>query len=156
MHGLPVGFEDEVLGCNHADRPTGPHSDGRLNIEIAIDDALANTLRAELDPSPVSGQEAGEVLTDGGGCSFNRSPETDPILRIAAGGGEAVMKLNGVIVPLAGSETENGASTYQAPGVTMTVRSLGDNADWRSDAELVFALDGGPTVGYRGFYSCGD
>ncbi|MAS06875.1 MAG: DUF305 domain-containing protein [Ahrensia sp.] len=119
-----------------------------------IDDALANTLRAELDPSPVSGEEAGEVLPAGGGGSFNRSPETDPILRIAAGGGDAVMKLNGVIVPLAGSEAENGASTYQAPGVTMTVRSLVDDADWRSDAELVFALDGGPTVGYRGFYAC--
>ncbi|PWJ13326.1 DUF305 domain-containing protein [Jannaschia seohaensis] len=29
-----------------------------------------------------------------------------------------------------------------------------EEADWRADAELVFALDEGLTVGYRGVYSC--
>ncbi len=119
-----------------------------------IDDALANTLRAELDPAPLSGEEADNVLSSGVRCAFNRSPETDPILWTGSDGGDAVMKLNGVIVPLTGGEATNGANAYEAPGVTMTVRSLGDEADWRSDAELVFALDEGPTVGYRGFYAC--
>jgi hypothetical protein len=36
----------------------------------------------------------------------------------------------------------------------MTIRPLGDEANWRSDAGLVFTLDQGLTVGYRGFYAC--
>jgi len=119
-----------------------------------IDDALANTLVATLDPAPLTDEEADNVLSAGARCAFNRSPETDPILLTGSDGGDAVMKLNGVIVPLTGGEAVNGANAYEAPGVTMTVRPLGDDADWRSNAELVFALEEGPTVGYRGFYRC--
>ena len=36
----------------------------------------------------------------------------------------------------------------------MTVTPLGAEADWRGDADLVFALAQGPTVGYRGFWTC--
>jgi hypothetical protein len=31
---------------------------------------------------------------------------------------------------------------------------LGKQADWRADAELVFALEPGPRIGNRGFYGC--
>jgi hypothetical protein len=34
------------------------------------------------------------------------------------------------------------------------VRPLGDESGRRADAELIFTLDEGLTVGYRGFYSC--
>jgi hypothetical protein len=30
----------------------------------------------------------------------------------------------------------------------------GGEADWRQDAELVFALEQGVRMGYRGFYGC--
>ena len=119
-----------------------------------VDDALANTLVATLDPAPLTEEEADSVLSAGVRCAFNRSPETDPVLITGSDGGDAVMKLNGVIVPLEGGEATNDSNIYRAPGVTMTVRSLGDDADWRSNAELVFALEEGPTVGYRGFYAC--
>jgi len=119
-----------------------------------VDDALDNTLVATLDPAPLTDEEADNVLSEGVRCAFNRSPETDPILLTGSDGGDAVMKLNGVIVPLEGGEATDDANIYRAPGVTMTVRSLGDDADWRSNAELVFALEEGPTVGYRGFYAC--
>ena len=119
-----------------------------------VDDALDNTLVATLDPAPLTEEEADNVLSAGVRCAFNRSPETDPILLTGSDGGDAVMKLNGVIVPLEGGEATDDANIYRAPGVTMTVRSLGDDADWRSNAELVFALEEGPTVGYRGFYAC--
>lgn len=33
---------------------------------------------------------------------------------------------------------------FVATGATMTVRPLGDDADWRSDAELIFAARPGP------------
>ena len=75
----------------------------------------------------------------------------DPILWTSPEGG--LMRLNGVIVPL---ERLGGGdrTAWGAPGVTMTVSEVAD-ADWRGDAELVFALEQGLTVGYRGFYSCG-
>ncbi|GGL67368.1 hypothetical protein [Wenxinia marina] len=60
------------------------------------------------------------------------------------------MLLNGVLVPLEGQ----GDLAFAADGVSMTVTPLGADADWRSDAELVFALQDVPTVGYRGFWSC--
>ncbi|WP_425416860.1 DUF305 domain-containing protein [Oricola indica] len=120
-----------------------------------VADALANTLVAELDPAPVPRDRADEILGADGRCAFNRGPETDPILWTSADGNDGVMKLNGVIVPLSGVETEDERIGFEAPGVTMTVRPLGEDANWRSDAELVFALEDGPTVGYRGFYACG-
>jgi hypothetical protein len=65
------------------------------------------------------------------------------------------MKLNGVLVALKGAgDADAGGVEFSTPGTAITVRPLGDEADWRSDAELVFELDQGLTVGYRGFYKC--
>lgn len=120
-----------------------------------VEDALRNTLISTLDPAPMPDAEADQVLDAGPRCTFNRSPETDPIFWVGQDGGAGVMKLNGVIVPLdasaAGQDTK---SSWTADGLTMTVRPLGEEADWRSDAELVFSLDQGLAVGYRGFWSC--
>lgn len=118
----------------------------------SVEDALSNTLIATLDPAPLNAAEAEQALSSSAGCRFNRSPEADPILWTSADGGAGVMKLNGVIVPLEGGGDERRLS---APGATMTVRTLeGEEADWRSNAELIFALDAGLRVGYRGFFSC--
>lgn len=117
----------------------------------SIENALDNTLIATLDPAPLPAAEARQVLEAGPRCRFNRSPETDPILWTFADGASGAMKLNGVIIPLEG--TVEGRS-FTAPGVTMTVRPLGNNGNWRANAELVFALDAGLIVGYRGFHSC--
>jgi hypothetical protein len=120
-----------------------------------VADALANTLIAELDLAPLSTAEADQVLEQGPRCAFNRSPESDPILYTADGGAGA-MKLNGVIIRLeAGEQSETGGTVLAAPGTTVTVRPLGDEGDWRSDAELIFTLEQGLSVGYRGFYTCG-
>ena len=122
--------------------------------EGTIEDALNNTLIAELDPSPMPEAEAEQILEPGPRCVFNRSPETDPIFWAAQDAGQGAMKLNGVLVPLeAADETEDGLE-FAAQGVTMTIRPLGEEADWRSDAELVFELEQGLTIGYRGFYEC--
>jgi hypothetical protein len=119
-----------------------------------VDDAIGRALISTLDPSPMPEAEAEQILEPGPRCAFNRSPETDPILWASEEGGQAAMKLNGVLVPLqAGDATESGAR-FTAAGVTMTVQPLGEDADWRSNADLVFALDQGLTVGYRGFWDC--
>jgi hypothetical protein len=119
-----------------------------------IEDALANTLISQLDLAPMTEAEADRVLQAAAPCTFNRSPETDPILW-AREGGAAAMKSNGVLVALdTAAELQEGAAAFSAPGTSVTVRPLGDAADWRQNAELVFELDQGLRVGCRGFYSC--
>lgn len=65
------------------------------------------------------------------------------------------MKLNGVLLSLDGAQADPGVLTYAAPGTTVTVLTLGNEAGWRAaDAELIFELDQGLRVAYRGFYDC--
>jgi hypothetical protein len=121
-----------------------------------VDDALANTLISTLDLAPMPEAEADRVLDAADRCTFNRSRETDPVLWAAEDGSSAAVQLNGVLVGLdAAGDTQGGAAEFAAPGTTITVRPLGDEADWRQNAELVFRLDQGLEVGYRGFYQCG-
>jgi hypothetical protein len=117
----------------------------------SIDDALRNTLVAALDPGTISSSEAEAVLASDDGCRLDRNLETDPILRVSANGTAAAMKLNGILIRL----EQGGVNRFTAPGVTVTLRPLQEGeADWRANAELVFALDAGPVVGYWGFYDC--
>ena len=119
-----------------------------------IEDALGQALVSTLDPSPMPKAEADEILAAGSRCVFHRSPETDPIFWAAQDGADGAMKLNGVLVPLEAQDRTETGVVYGAPGVSVAVRPLGEEADWRSDAELVFTLDQGLTIGYRGFYEC--
>jgi len=116
-----------------------------------VGDALANTMLSRLDLAPVP--EAESLVTLGGAalCRFERSRESHPVLWASAAGG--AVKLNNVLVPLGGSASPSGAD-FSADGMAVTVRPLGDEADWRADADLVFTLQDGPTIGYRGFWSC--
>ncbi|GGL86071.1 hypothetical protein GCM10011534_04980 [Pseudooceanicola nanhaiensis] len=111
-----------------------------------VEDALNTTLLGELDPAPLTRDEAGRIITPE--CGFARTAAADPILWIAEGGA-AAMKLNGVLIALEAQED----GQFSAPGVSLRLRDLPD-PDWRSNAELVFALENGPTVGYRGFDRC--
>ncbi|MCV0396416.1 MAG: DUF305 domain-containing protein [Rhizobiaceae bacterium] len=121
----------------------------------SVEDALSNTLVSELDLAPVPEAEADRLLGAGAECAFSRSPESDPVLWTGEGGA-AAMKLNGVLVALeTRGEARDGVTVYAAPGATVTVRPLGDEADWRQNAELLFELDRGLSVGYRGFHGCG-
>lgn len=122
----------------------------------SLDEALNNTLLSTLDPSPMPEAEADQLLGAGPRCVFHRSPEADPILWVSKDASAGAMKLNGVLLPLKSTGTTENAAVkqYAAPGVTMTVQPLGDESELRSDAELVFALEQGLTVGYRGFWAC--
>ncbi|ESR27437.1 DUF305 domain-containing protein [Lutibaculum baratangense] len=121
-----------------------------------VEDALANTLIAKLDLAPMPEAEADQVLDAAERCTFNRSPESDPVLWAAQKGDTAAMKLNGILVSLdVTGEPEEGTAEFSAPGTTLSLRMLGEDADWRQKAELVFKLDQGLSVGYRGFYRCG-
>ena len=122
----------------------------------SVQDALDNTLISSLDPAPMPAAEADRLLTAGQRCRFNRSPETDPILWASADGAMAAMKLNGVLIGLNGSGSEeNDERRFEAEGAAVRVALLReDEADWRQNAELVFSLEQGLAVGYRGFWRC--
>ncbi|UUP18000.1 DUF6692 family protein [Nitratireductor thuwali] len=120
-----------------------------------VEDALSNTLISRLDLAPMPEAEADRVLDADARCTFSRSPESEPVLWTARDGGGAAVKLNGVLVTLqAAGDPQAGIAEYSSPGTRIIVRPLGEEADWRADAELVFQLDQGLTVGYRGFYAC--
>lgn len=123
--------------------------------EGTVEDALNNTLISTLDPSPMTAVEADSVLGSEPNCAFYPTAESDPTLWVSGDTDAGAMKLNGVLVLLEGdgSMDQNGVR-LTAPGATMTVRRLGDESTWRSDAELVFALEQSLEVGYRGFWTC--
>lgn len=132
---------------------------------VPLAEALDATVIATLDPGELAPAEADRVLGEGPGCAFRRTVESDPILVARAAGERAaargVMKLNGELVLLR-SASENGDEallegvTMVGDGVTMAVERLEEAGDdalrWKAD--LVFALERGLTVGYRGYYDC--
>ncbi len=111
-----------------------------------LEQALNNTLIATLDASPVALDalpEEAEMMA----CGFRRVKTEDPIF--LAGDGGALMQLNGILLEL----EDRGDGVFGAPGVTMSLQDVSEGG-WRGSAELIFALDEGLTVGYRGFYDC--
>ncbi|ESR23972.1 DUF305 domain-containing protein [Lutibaculum baratangense] len=139
--------------------------------EVAsLQEALSRTVIARLDPEPMPHAEADDVVPpDNPDCEFVRTAASDPILVARAGASgpaQGVMKLNGELIALRsegsdGFDTLLAGPTMTADGVTMAVRHLPDEEpetengrqEWKAD--LVFELEQGLTVGYRGFYRCG-
>ncbi|MDG4650420.1 DUF305 domain-containing protein [Roseibacterium sp. SDUM158017] len=116
-----------------------------------LQEALDNLLYARLDPAPIGLDDLPtDAETGAVDCGFRRVRAEDPVLWTNEDG--ALMNLNGVLVPLERQEAQ-GARVWGAEGVTMTVREAAD-ADWRGDAELIFALEDRLAVGYRGFFDC--
>lgn len=119
-----------------------------------LSDALSRPLISQLDLSPITQDEAGQVLSGPAPCTFNRSPEADPILW-GDENGPAAIKLNGTLIALdAVDDPQAGTAVFGVDGITVAVQRLGDAADWRQNADLVFTLDAGHRVGYRGFFAC--
>ncbi|MCL7743959.1 DUF305 domain-containing protein [Guyparkeria hydrothermalis] len=117
-----------------------------------METVLSNTLLEGMDLAQLPKSEAQQALQSVPACRFKRSPESEPILWVGEQGPAAV-KLNGVIVPL---EPEGQEGAFSAPGISVNVKPLGNDKDWRSDSELVFELEQGLTAGYRGFYECSE
>ena len=132
--------------------------------EGSVEDALASAELAGLDVAELTEQEIGTVLTDPATCEFRRTNEGKPVLAMV--GETGAIKLSGTLISLDAGTTiaaqtlENGAR-LTAPGTEITVMP-DPEADWtdtddslrRAEAEMVFHLDRGLTVGYRGFLDC--
>ncbi|MEC7760889.1 MAG: DUF305 domain-containing protein [Pseudomonadota bacterium] len=113
----------------------------------SLEDALNNTLLSELDPRPLTAEQAGDALPDGATCAFRRTRNEEPVLIASSGGTTAAMLLNGTILSL----EADGDGVWATDGLRMTVSEVGGG---RSSSLLTFELDPGPTAIYRGFWSC--
>jgi hypothetical protein len=80
--------------------------------------------------------EADRLLDRQDRCVLNRSPGSDPILWTAVEGGQTATKLNGVLV----SRDGNGDGVFASGEAAVSVRPLGAEADWRSNADLATTL----------------
>ncbi|MBF9035404.1 DUF305 domain-containing protein [Rhodobacterales bacterium HKCCE2091] len=121
--------------------------------EGSVEDALSNTLLAELDPAPIPADRAGALADDPVRCTFRYTEAGEPVLWTGEGGA-GLMALNGVLVALEGPAEATAGGEWTADGLSMAVTPLGDEAGPRGNADLVFALQDGPRVGYRGVWSC--
>lgn len=113
----------------------------------SLADALGQVLLTTLHPAPMSAPEVAQVIDTAESCAFRRTADEDPVLVATADGSRAVAKLNNILLDL--SPRDGG---FGVAGMTMTLATV---EDLRADSELVFWLDPGPEVAYRGFWSCG-
>jgi len=137
---------------------------------VTPSEALEANVLPMLDPGEIDPAEADRVLGAGAGCTFSRTVESDPILVARstgedAGPAEGLMMLNGELVRLRSRSPDGAEALVEGPemvaeGVAMRVsRVPGEEVETtdgrrRWPADLVFELEQGLTVGYRGNYSC--
>lgn len=137
---------------------------------VTLAEALARTETATLHLQPIPAAEAAGVLPPGPGCEFAWTADSQPILiarasTVAEGGVVGIMKLQGALVPLVPVDaadflgvttgptlTADGAEVRVTPAVSEQPSRTNGRQRW--DADLVFTLDQGRVVGYRGFYTC--
>lgn len=132
--------------------------------------ALSRPEIAKLDPAPMHESEYDKVLPPAPECRFSLTATSRPVLvarapakeRVAA---DALTKISGTLVPLKATSPDGfqglvSGPTLQADGIRMAVVPVPDeepeavDGSQRRKADLLFQLDQGLKVGYRGFYSC--
>lgn len=136
----------------------------------SLDTALSRPEIAKLDPAPMHKSEYDNVLPRAPECRFSLTATSPPVLVARAPAGqdiaaEALTKISGILVPLK-AESPDGfqgllsGPTLQADGIHMVVAPVrGEepetaNGSQRWRADLLFELEQGLKVGYRGFYFC--
>ncbi|WP_417525215.1 DUF6692 family protein [Marinovum sp.] len=115
----------------------------------SVEEALAEVDLPSLDAEALTEEEVATVLGDDSPCRFLRTIESPAVLAVSAGGQAAVMKLNGKLIEL----SADGTNGFTADGVAMRVRPAEGAPE--DAADLIFDLEKGHTVGYRGIYRCG-
>jgi hypothetical protein len=138
---------------------------------VSVAEALRSTDLSKLHPQPLDAAEVSRVLESGAECSFSWTAQSEPILaaRLPAGAPVAagLMKLNGRLVTVrsaapGGLGTLTGGPVMMGDGLRVSVAPVegtaarSGNGAVRREADLLFELEEGRSVGYRGFYQCGD
>ncbi len=144
---------DPALGA-----PEAPAEDG------TVEDALGSAELAGVDPAGMTPEDIEAALASDAACAFRRTNEGAPVLAMA--GESGAIKLSGTLVSLtadapAAVDTLADGARLTAEGTEITVMP-DPGAEWtdtddnlrRAEAEMVFHLERGLTVGYRGFLDC--
>jgi hypothetical protein len=114
-----------------------------------------------LDPEHMNDAEIRSALGEISHCLFRYSSMGEPVLAVteaaAAGRATGLVKLNGRLVILAGSATEDGIS-LDADRLWLTVSPDGPlhaiGWDTPQEADLVLVIGDELKAGYRGYFSC--
>ncbi len=137
---------------------------------VSAREALQTPDLTIIDPATMDKAEIHKVIPAGPQCSFAYTAESFPVLAggtddKAAGGVAGVVKLHGRLVELSARQAKTfdeltSGVVFTADGIQLTVTPDPDNdasqtqGAWRRPANLIFELDQGLRVGYRGWYSC--
>lgn len=135
---------------------------------VTVAQALDRTVIETLDLQPMTDAEAAAVLPPGPSCEFAWTTASRPILHARApadGPVVGAVKLQGALVSLTAQAADDFAgladgAVLTTEGATVRVDQVPDEdaetVDGRTrwNADLVFDLERGLTVGYRGFYTC--
>ncbi|MBB4658133.1 hypothetical protein [Parvularcula dongshanensis] len=131
-------------------------------------DAVMTADIPTIDPGTMNEAEIEKVLPEGPRCSFVYTAASPPVLAgaLPAGGGPArgVVKIHGRLVALEGAVQDfdalRGGTRFASGDVSLEVspdpQKEGRVRDGvrRRPADMVFRLEEGLTVGYRGWWRC--
>ncbi|WP_323765033.1 DUF6692 family protein [Marinovum sp.] len=144
MKYLIADLEGEAGGAPIPERAPGTPAP-----EATVAEALATVEVPGLDAAALTEAEIDSALGRETSCRFQRTLESPAILAVGPAGEAALMKLNGKLIAL----SADGAGRFAAEGVSMRVTAADGLPE--GSADLLFDLDAGHTVGYRGIYRCG-
>ena len=140
--------ENSAVGNDRASELDPPRQAAEVMAAGAALQGIASSL---VIPQIMTPADQGNVPAMESACLFRMTAVGEPV--VVYGPRQAVVKLNGKLVPL----TQSGEHTYAADGVTVTVRPLEGEAEAEGafDAEFVLRLPGAPDeLGFHGYAEC--
>lgn len=116
-----------------------------------------------IDPQTLDAAEVDKVLGEGPRCIFAYTAESPPVVALQVTGdnaGQGVVKIHGRLVKLAAQRAEAGGFALSGDGMSVAIEPAAAADDARPtelrEADMLFELEQGLRVGYRGWYRCAD
>lgn len=114
-----------------------------------------------IDPQTLDAAEIDKVLGAGPRCIFAYTAESPPVVALQVTGdnaGQGVVKIHGRLVKLAALRAETGGFALKGDGMSIHIDPAATADDPRPtelrEADMLFELEQGLRVGYRGWYRC--
>jgi hypothetical protein len=155
-----------LAGCGERAAPddeTNPVRAAEIARITPASEAIAGAHIPTLDPATLLDAEIEKVLGPGPRCEFRYTSEGRPVLAARGSAGnaapDAVVKLNGHLVPLSRARAETGSLVLSADSVRLTVPPDGGEPTGsrrQREANAIFEVGESLRVGYRGYYRCAD
>jgi hypothetical protein len=141
---------------------TPPMSDPSPKI-VSAREAVNTPDIPTIDPQALDAAEIEKVLGAGQRCIFAYTAESPPVVALDVTGdnaGQGVMKIHGRLVKLAAQRTEAGGFALSGDGMSVNIEPASAANDAMPtelrEADMLFELEQGLRVGYRGWYRCSE